>query len=114
MVFATGEEMLLRKFFKFGVAKPLDVKTKFMNIEEDILLEVQIQNATPTHMFLDTVTFDPSAGFRAQDLNTIRTNKSAKKPTIQLNNVCFAVRRCQCLEKITFFLHGTSVNTCTN
>ncbi|CAI8028283.1 Trafficking protein particle complex subunit 13 [Geodia barretti] len=99
MVFATGEEMLLRKFFKFG---------------EDILLEVQIQNATPTHMFLDTVTFDPSAGFRAQDLNTIRTNKSAKKPTIQLNNVCFAVRRCQCLEKITFFLHGTSVNTCTN
>ncbi|CAI8028281.1 Trafficking protein particle complex subunit 13 [Geodia barretti] len=76
MVFATGEEMLLRKFFKFGVAKPLDVKTKFMNIEEDILLEVQIQNATPTHMFLDTVTFDPSAGFRAQDLNTIRTNNS--------------------------------------
>ena len=50
MVHATGEEMLLRKFFKFGVrltfflhstvfqsrsqvAKPLDVKTKFMNIE---------------------------------------------------------------------------------
>ena len=82
--------------------------------QEDILLEVQIQNATPTHMFLDTVTFDPSAGFRAQDLNTIRTNKSAKKPTIRLNNVCFAVRRCLCLEKITFFLHGTSVNTCTN
>ena len=47
--------------------------------QEDILLEVQIQNATPTHMFLDTVTFDPSAGFRAQDLNTIRTSKSAKK-----------------------------------
>ena len=76
--------------------------------QEDILLEVQIQHVMPTHMFLDTVTFDPSAGFRAQDLNTICTNKSAKKkPIIQLNNVCFAV----C--KITFFLHGTSVNTCT-
>lgn len=41
-------------------------------VQDDILLEVQIQNATPTPMFLDTVTFDPSAGFTAIDLNTIR------------------------------------------
>ena len=51
--------------------------------QDDILLEVQIQNATPTHMFLDTVTFDPTAGFRAQDLNTIRSKELAKKSNPQ-------------------------------
>ena len=40
-------------------------------------------------MFLDTVTFDPSAGFRAQDLNTIRTNKSVKMP--RLSNRCYVI-----------------------
>ena len=53
------------------VSKPLDVKTKFMNMEDDILLEVQIQNITPHPMFLEVVSFDPSPGFRALDFNTV-------------------------------------------
>lgn len=79
------------------VAKPLDVKTKFMNIEvcalcvwsheshltltwpfltqDDILLEVQIQNTTPMPMFLETVTFDPSSGFTSLDLSTTENKK---------------------------------------
>ena len=39
-------------------------------------------------MFLDTVTYDPSAGFRAQDLNTIRTNKLAKNAKIIKQMLC--------------------------
>ncbi len=51
------------------VSKPLDVKTKFFNVEEDILLEVQIQNTTMHPMFLEKVNFDPTSGFLAWDLN---------------------------------------------
>ncbi len=54
------------------VAKPLDVKTKFINVEEDILLEVQIQNITSTPMFLEVVNFDPYAGFSVLDLNSVK------------------------------------------
>ena len=45
------------------------MKTKFYNMEEDILLEVQIQNTTSQPMFLEKVNFDPTSGFLAQDLN---------------------------------------------
>ncbi len=53
------------------VAKPLDVKTKFMNLEDDVLLEVQIQNITPNPMFLEVVNFDPNANFSSLDLNNL-------------------------------------------
>ena len=53
------------------VHKPLDVKTKFLNIEEDIVLEVQLQNITPNPMFLEVVKFDPAVGFSATDLNCL-------------------------------------------
>ena len=53
------------------MSKPLDVKTKFMNMEDDILLEVQIQNITPHPMFLEVVSFDPAPGFKASNYNTI-------------------------------------------
>ena len=52
------------------MSKPLDVKTKFMNVEDDILLEVQIQNITPHPMFLEVVSFDPAPGFKAVNYNT--------------------------------------------
>ena len=64
-------------FFSVQVAKPLDVKTKFLNIEDDILLEVQIQNITPSPMFLEVVSFDPNASFSALDLNTLRQDVAA-------------------------------------
>ena len=53
------------------MAKPLDVKTKFMNMEDDVLLEVQIQNITPNPMFLEVVNFDPNANFSSLDLNNL-------------------------------------------
>lgn len=74
-VHTSGEELFLRKFFKFNVAKPLDVKTKFMNVEDDIMLEVQIQNITQNPMFLEIVNFDPSSSFLAQDLNTLHQDE---------------------------------------
>ncbi|GBP23237.1 Cytoplasmic phosphatidylinositol transfer protein 1 [Eumeta japonica] len=51
---AAGQFLLLpqsfasfRKFFKFEVMKPLDVKTKFYNAEsDDVYLEAQVQNIT--------------------------------------------------------------------
>ena len=56
----------------YQVSKPLDVKTKFLSVEEDVLLEVQIQNTTAHPMFLERVNFDPNSGFLAQDLNLLR------------------------------------------
>lgn len=47
-----GEKMYFRKFFKFQVLKPLDVKTKFYNAETDeVFLEAQIQNMNLTYVY---------------------------------------------------------------
>ncbi len=54
------------------VYKPLDVKTKFhCSSEDEVLLEVQLQNMTPSPMFLELVSFDPSSNFQAKDLNIL-------------------------------------------
>ena len=60
------------------VSKPLDVKTKFLNKENDILLEVQIQNITHDPMFLEVVKFEPHSGFSALDFNTIQRDSEEK------------------------------------
>ncbi|XP_052284198.1 trafficking protein particle complex subunit 13-like isoform X2 [Dreissena polymorpha] len=68
----SGEEMAFRKFFKFQVLKPLDVKTKFYNAEcDDVYLEVQIQNITPGPLYMEHVRLDPSDLYHAQELNTL-------------------------------------------
>jgi len=65
-----GVSKLFRKFFKFEVLKPLDVKTKFYNAESDeVYLEAQIQNVTPAAMFMESVSLEPSPLFDASDLN---------------------------------------------
>uniref|UniRef100_A0A8D3AK48 Trafficking protein particle complex subunit 13 n=1 Tax=Scophthalmus maximus TaxID=52904 RepID=A0A8D3AK48_SCOMX len=56
-----GEKLYFRKFFKFQVLKPLDVKTKFYNAETDeVFLEAQIQNITTSPMFMEKVSLEPS------------------------------------------------------
>ncbi|KAF0298761.1 Trafficking protein particle complex subunit 13 [Amphibalanus amphitrite] len=66
-----GVNMFFRKFFKFEVLKPLDVKTKLYNGESDeVCLEAQIQNVTPSAICMETVTLEPSPLFDAVDLNT--------------------------------------------
>ena len=40
-------KMNFRKFFKFSVLKPLDVKTKFYNAEnDDVFLEAQVKHTS--------------------------------------------------------------------
>ncbi|KAK2191897.1 hypothetical protein NP493_43g05045 [Ridgeia piscesae] len=67
----TGEKMYFRKFFKFQVLKPLDVKTKFYNAESDeVYLEAQIKNITPSPIFMERVVLDPSPQYTVQELNS--------------------------------------------
>lgn len=56
-----GFPQSFRKFFKFQVLKPLDVKTKFYNAETDeVYLEAQIQNITAGPICLEKVELDSS------------------------------------------------------
>lgn len=66
-----------RKFFKFQVLKPLDVKTKFYTAEsDDVYLEAQIQNITAGPICLEKVTLESSDYFKVSDLNKIEGNLS--------------------------------------
>ncbi|XP_043919291.1 trafficking protein particle complex subunit 13 isoform X2 [Protopterus annectens] len=74
----TGEKMYFRKFFKFQVLKPLDVKTKFYNAESDlssvtdeVFLEAQIQNITTSPMFMEKVSLEPSIMYSVTELNAV-------------------------------------------
>uniref|UniRef100_A0A8D0HC06 Trafficking protein particle complex subunit 13 n=1 Tax=Sphenodon punctatus TaxID=8508 RepID=A0A8D0HC06_SPHPU len=68
----TGEKMYFRKFFKFQVLKPLDVKTKFYNAETDeVFLEAQIQNITTSPMFMEKVSLEPSIMYNVAELNAL-------------------------------------------
>ncbi|XP_044240099.1 trafficking protein particle complex subunit 13 isoform X4 [Ursus arctos] len=67
-----GEKMYFRKFFKFQVLKPLDVKTKFYNAETDeVFLEAQIQNITTSPMFMEKVSLEPSIMYTVAELNSV-------------------------------------------
>lgn len=83
--------MYFRKFFKFPVSKPLDVRTKFYNAEvirayigfdscfiltgifffqsDDVFLEAQIQNTTQVPMTLERVSLEPSELYTCRELN---------------------------------------------
>ncbi|XP_063068869.1 trafficking protein particle complex subunit 13 isoform X2 [Engraulis encrasicolus] len=68
----SGEKMYFRKFFKFQVLKPLDVKTKFYNAETDeVFLEAQIQNITTSPMFMEKVSLEPSMMYAVTELNNV-------------------------------------------
>ncbi|KAL0838825.1 hypothetical protein ABMA28_016859 [Loxostege sticticalis] len=61
-----------RKFFKFEVMKPLDVKTKFYNAEsDDVYLEAQVQNITSGPITLEQVSLESSQQFSVKSLNEI-------------------------------------------
>ena len=74
---APGKPKLnFRKFFKFNVMKPLDVKTKFYNAEsEDVFLEAQVQNVTAGPLCLEKVGLDPSPMFKETSLNNVMDTK---------------------------------------
>lgn len=73
-----NEKMHFRKFFKFQVSKPLDVKTKFYNAEvntymlsDEVYLEAPLQNITYAPMCLEKVALEPSANFTSRQLNSV-------------------------------------------
>ncbi|CAH0550754.1 unnamed protein product [Brassicogethes aeneus] len=73
----TGNLMTFRKFFKIQVMKPLDVKTKFYNAEnDDVYLEAQIQNITNGPICLEKVNLDASHLFDVTSLNVTPTGDS--------------------------------------
>ncbi len=64
------DKLNFRKFFKFQVMKPLDVKTKFYNAESDeVFLEAQVQNVTLGPLCLEKVSLEPSQLFDVASLN---------------------------------------------
>ncbi|KAL4715936.1 hypothetical protein ACJJTC_013236 [Scirpophaga incertulas] len=66
-----------RKFFKFEVMKPLDVKTKFYNAEsDDVYLEAQVQNITSGPITLEQVSLESSQQFTVKSLNEIDDGQS--------------------------------------
>ncbi|XP_056639253.1 trafficking protein particle complex subunit 13 [Diorhabda carinulata] len=68
---ATGTPMSFRKFFKIMVLKPLDVKTKLYNAEnDDVYLEAQVQNITAGPICLEKVALDASHLFNVTSLNS--------------------------------------------
>ena len=67
------ERKFFRKFFRFEVEKPLDIKTKVYNDENEIYLEAQVQNIMSTPMFLHRVQLQAAAAYIATDLNEINT-----------------------------------------
>lgn len=63
--------MSLRKYFKFPVEKPFDVRTKFFstedNLSNDVYLEAQIQNLCNSSIVLEKVELQPSDFYRRND-----------------------------------------------
>nr|XP_054764028.1 trafficking protein particle complex subunit 13-like [Lytechinus pictus] len=76
----SGETLSFRKFYKFQVLKPLDVKTKFYNAESDeVYLEAQIQNITQSPMCMEKVSLEPAADYIVEELNSTQTEDTSKK-----------------------------------
>ncbi|RDD43676.1 Trafficking protein particle complex subunit 13 [Trichoplax sp. H2] len=68
----SGEKLHFKKFFKFQVLKPLEVKTKFFVTEDDeVYIEAQVENITPNPMYLDSVKLDPSPSYYLDDINKL-------------------------------------------
>lgn len=72
----SGEKLYMRRFYKFQVLKPLEVKTKFYNADSDeVFLEAQVQNITTSAMCMDHVILEPSQFYSVLPLNNWPPNK---------------------------------------
>lgn len=86
-----GLETSFRKFFKFDVSKPLDVKTKFYNAETDeVYLEAQIQNITVGPICLEKVELESSENYTVVSLNNLPSGESVftQRTMLQPQNSC--------------------------
>ena len=111
-----GDNLYFRKFFKFQVLKPLDVKTKFYNADsDDVYLEAQvdaglsnflsrgdqyfntfssprsthrqIQNTTYQPIHMEKVTLEASNLYDAIELNACNDDKSDERTKRRRNNM---------------------------
>jgi len=64
-----GEKKYFRKFFKFQVENPLDIKTNTYNYGNDIFLEVQINNTSKQALYMDSIEFHPTQLFTSTTIN---------------------------------------------
>ncbi|CEF59881.1 Trafficking protein particle complex subunit 13 [Strongyloides ratti] len=80
-----GERMYFRKHFKYLVNKPIDVKTRFYNAEDnlnnDVYLEAQVQNTCCNPIVLEKVVLDPSEFYQSCEI------KSATKPLSSISKL---------------------------
>ncbi|KAL6254344.1 hypothetical protein P5V15_014392 [Pogonomyrmex californicus] len=87
-----GPPLSFRKYFKFQVVKPLDVKTKFYNAESDeVYLEAQIQNLTAGPICLEKVALESShlfndTGCSRQYLYCLKPQSSLLKDPKMMQN----------------------------
>ncbi|KAJ2784488.1 hypothetical protein H4R18_001110 [Coemansia javaensis] len=68
---AQGERCTLQRLFRFQASNPLVVKTKVHHLARDVLLEVQVGNATHGPMALERLRFEPASPFAAEDLGVL-------------------------------------------
>lgn len=80
-----GERMYFRKHFKYLVNKPIDVKTRFYNAEDnlnnDVYLEAQVQNTCCNPIVLEKVVLDPSEFYQSCEI------KSTTKPLSNISAI---------------------------
>ncbi|CAG7834269.1 unnamed protein product [Allacma fusca] len=80
----SAEPVTLERFFRFQVKKPLDVKTKLYNAENDeVFLEAQVQNITSSAICLERISLEPSSCFSCTPLtSTVDEFDSIKKVSL--------------------------------
>eukprot|EP00118_Oscarella_pearsei_P015312 m.137562 g.137562 ORF g.137562 m.137562 type:complete len:420 (+) comp38219_c0_seq54:20-1279(+) len=97
-----GEKLYFRKFFKFQVTKPLDVKTKFQEgAKKEIYLEALVHNITSDPMFMESVTLDVMSQYHVDDLNTYLTSSGSRELTFGRNSYLNPKDQRQYLYKLT-------------
>ncbi|VDN04324.1 unnamed protein product [Thelazia callipaeda] len=75
--YKTSKDEYFRKFFKFPVTKPIDVRTKFYNAENnDVYLEAQIQNTSESPMIMERVTLEPSDFYTSSEISADETKNN--------------------------------------
>ncbi|CAF0748720.1 unnamed protein product [Didymodactylos carnosus] len=75
-----GEKCNLKKVFKLQVGKPIELKTRFVpGIEHDeVFVVAEIQNQTPTTLFMVSVDLDPTLAYTATNLNDLNNKKRSE------------------------------------
>eukprot|EP00045_Choanoeca_perplexa_P013678 m.155664 g.155664 ORF g.155664 m.155664 type:complete len:408 (-) comp16423_c0_seq1:2383-3606(-) len=64
-----GERKSIRKFFKFKVLKPVDIRPHCYTVKDCVFLEAVIENLTDSPITIQSVRLDPAESFDVMDCN---------------------------------------------